>query len=224
MPISQWPISERPRERLLNHGAQSLSDAELLAIFLRTGCRGRTAVDLARDLLATFGGLRGLLAGDQRTLTSAPGMGPAKYAQLRAVMELAQRHLHSEMVRDLSLESPTASRRYLKAWLRDQPAEVFAGVFLDNRHRVIATEALFQGTIDSAFVHPREVVRRCISHNAAAIIVAHNHPSGIAEPSAADRQITNRLREALALIDVRLIDHLVIGDAQTVSFVERGWL
>ena len=224
MSIAAWPKHERPRERLLAQGAEALSDAELLAIFLRVGRAGRSAVDLARDLLAEFGDLRALLNADLATFTAQPGLGPAKYAQLRAVTELAKRHLATELKRDVSLSSPIATESYLRAWLRDQPHEVFAGVFLDNRHRVIATEAMFTGTIDGASIHPREVLRRCLRLNAAALIVAHNHPSGVAEPSAADRQITDRLRKALALIDVRMLDHLVIGDSETVSFAERGWL
>lgn len=224
MSIATWPKHERPRERLLAHGAEALSDAELLAIFLRVGRAGRSAVELARDLLTDFGDLRGLLNADQDTFTAKPGLGPAKYAQLRAVTELAKRHLAADLKRDVSLTSPIATRTYLRAWLRDQRHEVVAGVFLDNRNRVIATEAMFNGTIDGASVHPREVVRRCLRLNAAALIVAHNHPSGVAEPSAADRHITTRLRDALALIDVRVLDHIVIGDNETVSFAERGWL
>lgn len=224
MSILDWPVAERPRERLLAQGPEALSDAELLAIFLRTGCRGLSAVDLARDLLNRFGGLRDLLSCDFDTFIDTPGLGPAKYTQLKAVMEIARRHLRSELDRDTALSNPIATRAYLKAWLRDQPHEVFAGVFLDNCHRVIATEALFNGTIDGTSVHPREVVRRCLSLNAAAVIFAHNHPSGVAEPSAADRHITRRLRGALALIDVRVIDHFVIGDGEEVSFAERGWL
>ncbi|WP_435103388.1 RadC family protein [Arhodomonas sp. AD133] len=224
MRITDWPAAERPREKLLERGAGALSDAELLAIFLRTGRQGRTAVDLARELVAAFGGLRGLLDADRRAFSAHPGLGPAKYAQLQAVLEMARRHLHERLERGDALTSPADTRRFLTAQLRDRPAEVFAALFLDNRHRVIAFEELFQGTIDAAQVHPREVVRRALSHNAAAVIIAHNHPSGVAEPSKADEQITRRLRDALLLVDVRLLDHFVIGDGEPVSFAERGLL
>ena len=224
MPITDWPAAERPREKLLQRGPQSLSDAELLAIFLRTGMRGKTAVDLARELLAGHGGLRALLEADARSFCSAPGLGTAKYAQLQAVLEMARRHLGETLQRGDALRNPGDTRRYLRARLRGLPREVFTCLFLDNRHRVIACEELFQGTIDGATVHPREVVRRALHHNAAALILAHNHPSGVAEPSRADRSLTERLRQALALVDVRVLDHLVVGDGEEVSFAERGWI
>ncbi len=222
MAITDWPACERPREKLLQRGAQALSDAELLAIFLRTGVAGRSAVDLARELLARFGGLRRLLEADRQGFCSQHGLGAAKYAQLQAVLEMARRHLLEGLQRGDALSSPADTRRYLTARLRGHPREVFTCLFLDSRHRVIACEDLFHGTIDGASVHPREVLRRCLQHNAAAVILAHNHPSGVAEPSAADRRLTQRLREALALIDVRVLDHLVIGDGEAVSFAERG--
>lgn len=224
MPITDWPESERPREKLLARGPGALSDAELLAIFLRTGVPGMTAVDLARTLLARFGGLRGLLAADRGTLCAAPGLGPAKYAQLQAAVEMARRHLYEGLVRGEPITSPLAARDFLLARLRDRPHEVFAALFLDTRHRVIAFRELFRGTVDGAAVHPREVVRAALALNAAALIVAHNHPSGVAEPSAADVGITRRLREALALVEVRLLDHLVVGDGTVVSLAERGLL
>lgn len=224
MAITDWPVAERPRERLLTQGPDALSDAELLAIFLRTGIRGRSAVDLARDLLARFGGLRGLLEADQSTFCESPGLGNAKYAQLQAVLEMARRHLQHELERGDVISSPSATRRYLQARLRHHPHEVFACLFLDNRHRVIRFEELFRGTIDAASVHPREVVKRALALNAAAIIAAHNHPSGVAEPSRADEHITYRLRDALALVDIRLLDHMVIGDGEPVSLAERGLL
>ncbi|WP_440996121.1 RadC family protein [Arhodomonas sp. SL1] len=222
MAITDWPEAERPREKLLARGAGALSDAELLAIFLRTGRRGRTAVDLAREMLQAFGGLRGLLEADQAGFGAHPGLGPAKYAQLQAVLEMARRHLHERLVRGDALASPEDTRRFLTAQLRHHTAEVFAALFLDNRHRVIAFEELFHGTIDAAQVHPREVVRRALAHNAAAVIVAHNHPSGVAKPSAADERITHRLRDALALVDIRVLDHFIIGDGEAVSLAERG--
>ncbi|MDD3516816.1 MAG: DNA repair protein RadC [Chromatiales bacterium] len=223
MPITDWPADERPRERLLSRGAATLSDAELLAIFLRTGIAGKTAVDLARELLERFGGLRPLLQADLDRFCEAKGLGTAKYAQLQAVLEMGRRHLDETLKRGDALTSPDDTRRYLAARLRDHPHEVFAILFLDNRHRVIAFEELFQGTIDGASVHPREVVRRVLAHNAAAVILAHNHPSGVAEPSAADARITQRLKDALALIDVRVLDHLIVGD-ESVSLAERGLL
>ena len=224
MPITDWPEAERPREKLLARGAGALSDAELLAIFLRTGVPGKTAVDLARELLDGFGGLRGLLAADLQRFCEGPGLGPAKFVQLQAVVEMSRRFLGEAIERQDVLSSPDATRTYLRARLRDYPHEVFACLFLDNRHRVIAYEELFRGTIDGASVHPREVLRRALAHNAAAVILAHNHPSGVAEPSQSDTAITNRLREALGLIDVRVLDHVIVGDGEPLSFAERGLL
>ena len=222
MAISDWPASERPREKLLERGAQSLSEAELLAIFLRTGVAGKSAVDLARELLAEFGGLRALLSADLDRFCRSKGLGSAKYAQLQAVLETGRRHLFETLERGNPLSSPADTRRFLAAHLRDRHSEAFCALFLDNRHRVLAFEELFQGTIDGASVHPREVVRRCLEHNAAAVIFAHNHPSGVAEPSRADEQITRRLRDALALVDIRVLDHMVVGDGETTSLAERG--
>lgn len=222
MAIRDWPAGERPRERLLHQGAAALSDAELLAIFLRTGVAGRSAVDLARDLLDSFGGLRGLLDADRASFCQRKGLGDAKYAQLQAVVEMARRHLFESVRRGDPLTSPQATRHYLSARLRDHSHEVFACLFLDNRHRVIVFEELFFGTIDGASVHPRVVVQRALRHNAAAVILAHNHPSGVAEPSGADRAITQRLKEALALVDIRVLDHFVIGDGNPWSFAENG--
>jgi DNA repair protein RadC len=224
MSIRDWPDEERPREKLLQRGASSLSEAELLAIFLRTGVAGRSAVDLARDLLNHFGSLRQLLEADQVSFCNIPGLGVAKYVQLQAVLELGRRFLEETLERNDALQSVADTRRYLTAKLRHQAHEVFACLFLDNRHRVICFEELFHGTIDGASVHPRQVVKRALYHNAAALILAHNHPSGIAEPSQADEQITLRLKEALALIDVRVLDHFIIGEGQVVSFAERGLL
>ncbi len=222
MPITDWPAAERPRERLVSRGADALTDAELLAIFLRTGSRGQSAVDLARTLLVRFGSLRGLFEADQDGFCAVPGLGVAKYAQLQAVLAMARRYLEAELTRGDTLTSPEAVRGYLRAALRHRPQEVFGCLFLDNRHRVIAFEELSRGTIDAAAVYPREVVRRAITCNAAAVIAAHNHPSGVAEPSRADALITRRLREALALVDIRLLDHFIIGDGEPVSLAERG--
>lgn len=224
MPISDWPMAERPREKLLEKGAGALSDAELLAIFLRTGVPGKTAIDLARQLLRDFAGLRALLEADQGTFCRAPGLGGAKYAQLQAALELCRRYLASALRRGDILTRPADTRAFLAAALRGHLHEVFACLFLDNRHRVISFDEMFFGTIDGATVHPREVVRRALQHNAAAVIFAHNHPSGIAEPSRADEQLTRRLRDALALVDVRVLDHFVVGDGELTSFAERGLL
>lgn len=224
MAITDWPREERPREKLLQKGPAALSDAELLAIFLRTGTRGKTAVDLARDLLSRFGGLRSLLEADLSQFCDGEGLGEAKYTQLQATTEMARRHLLEQLQRGDALESPDHTRRYLQSRLRDYPHEVFGCLFLDNRHRVIAFEELFRGTINGASVHPREVVKSALAHNAAAVILAHNHPSGVAEPSQADCHITQKLCHALDLVDIRVLDHLVVGDGQTVSFAERGLL
>lgn len=224
MPITDWPEQERPREKLLARGPAALSDAELLAIFLRTGTRGKTAVDLARDLLTHYGSLRALLQAPRVEFCAAHGLGDAKYVQLQAVLEMARRHLWEGIQRDDTLRDPVDTRRYVAARLRDYGHEVFACLYLDNRHRVIHFEELFRGTIDGASVHPREVVKRALHHNAAAVILAHNHPSGVAEPSRADETLTQRLIEALALVDIRVLDHIVVGDNNTVSFAERGLL
>ncbi|MDE2235192.1 MAG: DNA repair protein RadC [Gammaproteobacteria bacterium] len=224
MAIKHWPMDERPREKLLARGPQALSDAELLAIFLNSGVPGKTAVDLARELLTEFKGLRGLLGAGRERLCAAAGLGPAKYALLQAVLELSLRHLGESLQRGNPLQDPQSSRSYIITRLRDRPREVFCCLYLDNRHRVIAFEELFYGTLDGASVHPREVVRQAIAHNAAALIFAHNHPSGVAEPSDADRRLTRRLKEALALVDIRVLDHFVVGDGEAVSFAERGLL
>ena len=224
MRIKDWPAAERPREKLLERGARSLSDAELLSILIRTGSPGRTAVDLSRHMLNAFGGLRHLLEAPRARLCGLPGVGEATYVTLRAAVEMGHRHLSRTVKRGAMLGSPEDTRRYVSTRLRGFPYEVFACLFLDNRHRVIAFEEMFRGTIDGASVHPREVIKRCLEHNAAALIVAHNHPSGVAEPSHADRIVTRRLAEAGALVELRLLDHIVVGDGETVSFAERGWL
>lgn len=222
--ITDLPPDERPREKLLQRGAEALSDAELLAIFLRTGVPGKSAIDLARELLAEFGGLAGLLAASQQAFCRAKGLGKAKFVQLQAVMEMSRRYVQEEIAGRDVLTSPDATRRYLKLRLRGLPHEVFACLFLDNRHRVIEYRELFRGTIDGASVHPREVLREAIRWNAAAVIFAHNHPSGVAEPSQSDLQITERLRNTLALVDVRVLDHIIVGEGDGVSFAERGLL
>jgi len=224
MPIHDWPAAERPREKLLTHGARMLSDAELLAVILGGGARGRSAVDVARDLLGRFGGLRELLESDGEVLCATPGLGAARCAGLKACLELGQRYLEARLRRGDALGSPGDTRRFLESRLRGYAHEVFACLFLDARNRVISFDEMFHGTIDGASVHPREIVRRALVRNAAGLIVAHNHPSGVAEPSRADRALTRRLQEAVALVDVRLLDHFVVGDGEVVSFAERGWL
>jgi len=216
--------STAPREKLAQRGFSALSDADLLALLLCTGSATLPLEALVQGLLQRFGGLRGLLGADRKALLSQPGLGPAKSAQLSAVMELSRRYLHQGLVRGEPLENPEATELYLKAVLRDAPHEIFACLFLDTRHRVIAFEELFHGTIDGATVYPRVVAEKALFHGAAALIVAHNHPSGIGEPSLADQAITRRLKEALALLDIRLLDHFVIGEGSPVSMAARGML
>ena len=221
MSIRDWPEDERPREKLLARGAAALTAAELVAILLGSGVRGRSALDLGRELLAGAGSLNALLAQD---FDEMPGLGPAKRARLVAGLELARRCLGEELSARTALTSPRDSAAFLKAQLAHKPYEVFACLFLDTRHRVLAYEELFRGTIDGASVYPREVVRACLRHHAGAVILAHNHPSGVAEPSRADRDITRLLTDALALIDVRVLDHLVIGHGETVSMASLGMI
>lgn len=223
MSIRQWPESERPREKLLARGSAALSDAELLAVLLGSGVRGKDAIALGRELLMQAGGLNALLARQEGDIRAA-GLGPAKRARLAAALELARRSLGEQLAEQPSLRNPRDSGDYLNARLRHLPYEVFACLYLDNRHRVLAFEELFRGTVDGASVHPREVVRACLKHNAAAVIFAHNHPSGVAEPSSADQAITRELGQALRLIGVRVLDHLVIGHAAPVSMAARGLL
>lgn len=223
MSIKDWPVEQRPRERLLSQGSAALSDAELLAIFLRTGIVGKSAVELAQLLLQNFGSLRHLLKAEQDDFCQHLGLGPAKYAQLQAVLEMARRYLSESIQRGDALSSPQETRQYLSEKLRDYNHEVFAALFLDQRHRVICFEELFTGTLDGAAVYPREVLKKALKYNAAALIFAHNHPSGVAEPSDADQRITKRLKDALALVDIRVLDHFIVGD-DVVSFAERGLL
>lgn len=222
--IRDWPSEERPREKLTARGPGALSDAELLAICLRTGTGSATALDLARTLLERFGGLRALLHAEPAALLSVDGIGPARVVELRTLAEIGRRVLREGAVRGDAMHDPEAVRRFLLAELRDLRFEVFCCLFLDARHRVLRFDQLFRGTVDGASVHPREVVRAALAANAAAVVLVHNHPSGVAEPSRADVRITERLRSALALVDVRVLDHLVVGDTEVVSFAERGLL
>lgn len=224
MHIRDWPEQERPREKLLSQGAAALSDAELLAIFLGCGGRGQSAVDLGRELLQRCGSLRGLLDLPGEALASLPGLGPARSSALVAALELGTRHLGQQLQRGDALADPDQAGLYFMRKLRPLPHEVFACLFLDTRHRVIAYEELFRGTLDGSEVHPREVARRCLAHNAAAVIFGHNHPSGNPEASAADRAVTARLKQALALVEVRVLDHFIVGDGAPTSMAQRGWV
>lgn len=224
MAIKKWPVTERPQEKLLTHGAKSLSDAELLALFIRSGTRGRTAIDIGRELLSEFGSLRQILTADHNRICDFRGCGPAKYALLQASLEIGRRFLDQTLRKQGPLNSSHQAADFLTYQLRDLKREVFAIIYLDTRHQVIDYEELFSGTLNGATVHPREVVRSVLEYNASAVILAHNHPSGIAEPSQSDTTLTRRLRKSLALIDVRLLDHLVIGDGECVSMSDRGLL
>ena len=222
MPITDWPEGERPRERLLEQGAGALSDAELLAIFLRVGVRGRSAVDLARDLLNRFGGLNGLFAASRDDMSAVAGMGDAKFAQIQAIVEMARRALREQAREQPALSSPQAVKDFLALSLGSLGHEVFCVLFLDARNRLIACDEMFRGTLTQTSVFPREVVKRALTYNAAGAIFAHNHPSGAMEPSAADRMLTDTLKDALALVDVRVHDHLIVAGRRTLSFAERG--
>ena len=222
MPITDWPAEDRPREKLLQRGASALSDAELLAIFLRVGLPGKSAVDLARELLQHFGSLTALFQASLESFTAVPGMGNAKYAQLQAVLEMAKRALKEEISERAAFTSPRAVSDYLRLWLGREPRETFGVLFLDSQHCMLAAEVLFEGTIDQAVVHPREIVKRALAHNASAAIIAHNHPSGSPQPSDADVHLTARVQTALQLVDVRLLDHFVVTAHATASLAELG--
>lgn len=222
--IADLPLDARPREKLLARGAQALADPELVAIVLRTGVRGQSAIDLAAAMLARFGGLHGLLHASADELRTIKGLGAAKYAELAAVLEIARRALLEQAAQQPLLDTPRAVSDYLRLWLGGQTVEIFAALFLDTRHRLIASAELFRGTLAQTSVYPREVVKAALRHNAAALIFAHNHPSGCAEPSLADRTLTDALRAALALVDVRVLDHLVVTRASVYSFAEHGLL
>jgi len=224
MGINDWPEGERPREKLLSKGARALSEAELLAIVLRTGVSGKSAVDLGRELLQQYGNLSSLFASDLERLLLTKGLGYAKAVQLQAVIELARRALEEQLKPGVNLNSPKAVRDFLRLALLRQDKEVFLGIFLDAQNRVVATEHLSEGTLTQTSVFPREVVRRALHHNAAALIFAHNHPSGLAEPSRADEVLTQALKHALTLVDVKVLDHFIVGGSHTLSFAERGLL
>lgn len=222
MSIRDWPSAERPREKLLKNGPQTLSEAELLAVLLQSGTRGQSALDIARRLLAEFGSLRDLLTADRAKVCAARGLGPSRFVTLQAAVELARRHHQQVMMNGSAIADPSALREFVRVRLRDLTHEVFCCVYLDNRHRVIAFQELFRGTIDWTSVHPREVIKEALARNAAAVILAHNHPSGNPEPSQADELITRRLKDALGLVEIRLIDHLVVADRSCISLAEQG--
>lgn len=224
MSIRDWPEGERPREKLLETGPKALSEAELLAILIRTGTRQHSALDVARGLLTQFGSLRELLTADRERACAADGLSPARYAVLQAALELTRRHYQQLMLTGSALVNPRATKEFVRMRLRDLPHEVFCCLYLDNQCRVIAFEELFRGTLDNASVHPREVVKQALARNAAFVILAHNHPSGLAEPSRDDERVTQRLKQALALVDIKVVDHLIVADGVCESFAERGLL
>jgi DNA repair protein RadC len=224
MSITNWPKNERPREKLLTYGASNLSDAELLAISIRTGVKGKTAVDLAREAINQFGSLRALLQADKNNFCKTRGLGIAKYVQLQAVLEMGKRHFKENITHRKILHGSADTGEYIRCCLADYQQEVFACLFLNSKHRVICFEELFYGSVDNTLVHPREVVKRALRYNAAALILAHNHPSGCAEPSEADKEVTLKLKDALALIDVRVLDHIIVGDGIITSLAARGLL
>jgi len=222
MAIKDWPELERPREKLLKHGSQTLSDAELLAILFGNGSGGKSAVDMARELINHFGCLRQLLNADYTALRKFSGLGPVKFACLQASLELGRRYIQQKITRHGTIKNAEDVKEFLMSHLRDQSQELFSALFLDNRHQIIKFETLFYGTINGASVHPREIAKKALSHNAAALIVAHNHPSGIAEPSQSDIYITEKIQQALHLLEINLLDHIIIGDGEFVSLKQRG--
>ena len=224
MAISDWPAAERPREKLIELGADALSDAELLAIFLRVGVTGKSAVDLARDLLTQFGSLNGIFAATEHELSQVHGIGTSKYVQLQAIFEMSRRALSEQLQQRDVLKSPQAVRDYLVLKLGSLTKEVFLVLFLDTQNRLLASEELFSGSLSETSVYPREVVKRALHHNAASVIFAHNHPSGIAQPSQADELLTKQLKQALALVEVGVLDHFIVAGNNTLSFAERGLL
>lgn len=224
MAITDWPASERPREKLIELGAEALSDAELLAIFLRVGVTGKSAVDLARDLLTQFGSLNGIFAATEHELSQVHGIGTSKYVQLQAIFEMSRRALNEQLQQRDVFKSPQQVRDYLVLKLGILTREVFTVLFLDTQNQLVATEEMFTGTLTQTSVYPREVVKRALHHNAASVIFAHNHPSGIAQQSQADELLTKQLKQALALIDVRVLDHFIVAGNNTLSFSERGLL
>ncbi|SFH77919.1 DNA replication and repair protein RadC [Collimonas sp. OK307] len=224
MAITDWPADQRPRERLIKFGSQALSDAELLAIFLRVGAAGKSAVDLGREMTTHFGSLNRLFSAPLSDFCTINGLGPAKFAQLQAILELGRRSLVEELQAGSSFDAPAAVKQYLQLLLTNKPYESFLVLFLDVKNRLICAEELFRGTLTHASVYPREVVKAALAHNAASVMLAHNHPSGTLEPSTADRKLTDTLKQALGLIDVRVLDHFIVAGTQVHSFAEHGQL
>lgn len=224
MAITDWPTDQRPRERLIKHGPKALSDAELLAVFLRVGVTGKSAVDLGRDMVGHFGSLNGLFSASLADFSALNGLGPAKFAQLQAVLELAKRAIGEELQSGVTLNSPHAVKQYLQLLLGSKSYESFVVLFLDVKNRLIAAEELFRGTLTHASVYPREIVKASLTHNAASILLAHNHPSGTPEPSSADQTLTQSLKQALALVDIRVLDHFIVAGRHVHSFAEHGQL
>lgn len=224
MAITDWPEQERPREKLMRAGATALTDAELLAIFLRVGVAGKTAVDLARDLLQNFHSLNGIFSASMAQMQQVHGIGQSKFCQLQAVLEMSRRALAEDLQQADSFSTPQQVKQYLRLYLARQLREVFGVMFLDTQNRLLAYETLFEGTLIQTSVYPREIVKRALAHNAAAVILSHNHPSGVAEPSQADKQITDTIKQALLLVDVRVLDHIIVAGQETCSFSERGWM
>lgn len=224
MAINEWPEDQRPRERLIKFGASALSDAELLAVFLRTGVAGKSAVDLGREMINRFGSLSKLFNATIAEFSAIHGLGSAKYAQLQAVLELARRSIYEELQSNASLSSPQAVKHYLQLLIGNKAHESFAVLFLDTKNRLITSEELFRGTLNHASVYPREVIKTALQHNAAAIILAHNHPSGSCDPSEADLRLTQTLKQALELVDIRVLDHFIIANPEVYSFAEHGLL
>ncbi len=224
MKIAHWPVAERPREKLLRYGVQNISDAELLAIFICTGTRGKTALDIGRELLNEYGGLKKIIDSEPEQLFKKKGFGKAKYATLKAAIELGRRYLEADLPEGEILSNSYLTKRFLANRLQDYPHEVFGCLFLDNQNRMICFEEMFHGTINQANIYPRELVKRGLKHNAAKVILAHNHPSGNPTPSQADREVTQLLQQTLALVAIQLIDHIVIGNNRTLSFAETGLL
>ncbi len=224
MAITDWPQAERPREKLLTHGASTLSDAELLAIFLRTGCMGLSAVDLARQLLSDFNGLREIFDADEKQFCRGKGLGQAKYTQLQAILEMTRRYLAESLSKDSVLSHPSHVQQFLLTKLRHKQREVFAALLLDSQNQLICYKEVFFGTVNRASIYPREIVKLALTYNACGVIFAHNHPSGVAKPSQADRDITKTLISALELVDIKTLDHFVVGDQEVFSFAEKGWL
>ena len=224
MRIADWPENERPRERLLKHGASALSEAELLAIFLRTGIAGASAVELGRQLLARFGNLQRLFAAPLSEVASVRGLGPAKYVQLQAVIVMARRALEEDIGERDAMSSPQAVREFLRLTLGGRAHEIFMAMFLDAQNRLLGSEELFRGTLTQTSVYPREVVKTALRYNAAGVIFAHNHPSGVAEPSRADELLTQTLKQALSLVEIKTLDHFIVAGSRTLSFAERGLL